>query len=382
MRKRPELRRSRHRRSAWPLAALSLSAALWLAGPAAALTLPWQREAPPPAEAPPRPVVTEIVADLPAAQRSVPGIVVAATEAVLGVQTPGTIIEQSVDIGDEVPAGEVLARLNPDDLQADVRAAEAALSAAEVQLSTAQATAERTRELNQRSVASTAQLEQAERALATAQAARQQAQSELARARDAAAFAELIAPFDGVISAVHLTAGTVVSAGQAVLTLASQDAREAVIDLTEAQLQELQPGDAFTVTPETDPSGSLPAVIDRIEPLADAATRTRRVHLALDPGRKLRIGALVRASRDYDTGVVLTVPPAALLRSGDDAGAVVWVVTRQGEQATVTRRDVNIGEEIGGRVRITAGLAPGEEVVVRGVNSLTDGQPVGRPVPP
>lgn len=361
--------------------ALTLVSGVPLAGPAAALTLPWRRAAAPAPLPPPRPVVTETVADMPAAQRSVPGVIVAATEAVLGFQTLGTIIEQGVDVADEVTAGQVLARLNPDDLQADVRAAEAALSAAEVQLSTAEATVERTRALNRRSVASTAQLEQAERALASAQAAQRQALSELARARDAAGFAELVAPFDGVISAVHLNAGSVVSAGEPVLTLASKDQREVVIDLTEAQLAGLEPGDAFTVAPETDPSRSLGATIDRIAPLADAATRTRRVYLALQDGRNLRLGALVRASRDYDSGGVLTVPPAALLRT-DDGDTAVWVVERRGEQATVARRAVKTGEDIGGRIQITAGLAPGEEVVVRGVHSLIDGQPVGRSVAP
>ena len=77
-------------------------------------------------------------------------------------------------------------------LQGDVRAARAAVEAAQVELLTAQATAERTRALARRNVASTAQLEQAERALTTTQAALQQAQSELIRARDAEGAAEWI----------------------------------------------------------------------------------------------------------------------------------------------------------------------------------------------
>ena len=56
--------------------------------------------------------------------------IAARTEAVLAFETLGTIIERPVDVGDEVTAGQVLARLDPDDLQADVSAARAALASA------------------------------------------------------------------------------------------------------------------------------------------------------------------------------------------------------------------------------------------------------------
>ena len=75
--------------------------------------------------------------------------------------TLGTIIERPVDVGDEVASGQVLARLDPDDLQADVSAARAALASAEVQLATARSAAERTRALKTRDVTSQAQLENA-----------------------------------------------------------------------------------------------------------------------------------------------------------------------------------------------------------------------------
>ncbi|HRO15889.1 MAG TPA: efflux RND transporter periplasmic adaptor subunit, partial [Paracoccus sp. (in: a-proteobacteria)] len=55
----------------------------------------------------------------------------------------------------------------------------------------------------------------------------------------------------------------------------------------------------------------------------------------------------------------------------------VWVVTRKGA-AHVTRRAVQLGGTRGARFTVTSGLAPGEEVVIRGVNSLTEGQAVGR----
>ncbi|MBV0891490.1 efflux RND transporter periplasmic adaptor subunit [Paracoccus sp. Z118] len=360
------------------LLALALCAAL--PAPLAALSLR-EETAPPPA--PPRPVVSEIVTDLPAIQRSVPGVIAAETETVLAFETLGTMSDLLVDMGDQVSAGQVLARMNPEDLQADMRAAGAALASANVRLDTARATAERTRALSSRDVTSQAQLEQAEQALAAAEAARRQADSQLARAVDALGFTSMTAPFGGLVSAIHRNEGSVVSAGEPVLTLASQHAREAVIDLTEAQLAGLSPGDPFTVMAEVAPDRPFAARVDRIEPLADAATRTRRVHLALDDGDGLRIGTLIRVSRSSDGGPVLTVPPSALVRAANGPEAQVWVVAREApDRGTVSLRGVTTGPEVAGRIRITRGLAAGDEVVIRGVHSLRDGMSVGRAVSP
>ncbi|MDN3712473.1 hypothetical protein QWZ10_13225 [Paracoccus cavernae] len=143
---------------------------------------------------PPHPVVSIITGDQPPEARSVPGVVAARYEVDLGFQTLGRLVDRPVDIGDVVSAGQSLAALNPEDLQGNVDAARAALDAAEVQLRTARATADRTRELARRNVASVAVLEQAETALTAAEAAYEQAGSELVRARDARSFATINAP--------------------------------------------------------------------------------------------------------------------------------------------------------------------------------------------
>ena len=168
---------------------------LALTGPAQAFDLPWQKADAQEAEGPPRPVVSVIVSDSDIKARSVPGVVTARNQVTLAFQTLGRLVQRNVDLGDDVALGDVLAELDPEDLADNVSAA-AAAETAEVQLSTAQATAERTRALVSRNVASTAQLEQAEQALASAEAAVEQTRSELIRARDAEGFAEMTAPFD------------------------------------------------------------------------------------------------------------------------------------------------------------------------------------------
>ncbi|WP_134725014.1 efflux RND transporter periplasmic adaptor subunit [Paracoccus luteus] len=366
------------RRAGLIAAALALLLALPVA--AAALTLPWGRSADPVAPDAPRPVVTEIVTDMAAAPRGIPGVIVARSQVDMAFQTLGRIVERGVDIGDRVEQGALLARLDPDDLDGDVRAAEAAAAAAEVRLATSRSTAERTRALADRNVAPQAQLEQAEQALAAAEASFADAQSQLLRARDAQGFAEMRAPIAGVVSRVFASTGAVVAAGDPVLTLSGEDAHEAIIDLGDTQLGAgVAPGTVFLVSRAAADAAPVRATVDRIEPVADAQTRTRRVHLALSDARGLRLGTLIRAVRAGDGAPMLTVPAAAIIPGAD---AAVWIVTRDILDATVARRAIVTGERQGDRVVVADGIAAGDEVVVRGVNSLAEGQAVGRRVQP
>lgn len=354
-------------------------AAVLIAG-AAALAV--QRYDPgPAAEATPRPVASIIVDDEPLPTHSVPGTITAKIEVALGFQTLGRVTVRHVDVGSVVHQGQVLARLDPDDLQDKVQAARAASEAAKVELETAQATAARTRALARRNVASTAQLEQAEQRLAAAQAADEQARSELIRALDAAGFADMRAPFDGVISAVFANTGAVVGAGEPVVQLAAQRGREAVIDLPEAALSRVRLDDRYEVWTESDPENRQTAHVRQIEPVADAATRTRRIHLALADDDGVRLGALIRA-RPLATGAPMpTLPVAAILT--EDGQEQVWIVTRSNGAATVDLRPVrSSGPALGDRISIAEGISAGDEVVIRGIHSLAPGQSVGRRVAP
>lgn len=360
-----------------PLAALLITLA---AQPAAAFDLPWSNH---PEEAPvlpPRPVVSMILQDLPSERPSYPGVVVAGVEVDLGFSTLGRLSARPVDVGDKVKTGDILAELTPDDLQDNVRAARAAVKTAEVTLQTAQTTEARVRDLHDRKVATQAELEQAERGLRAAEAGLDQAQSELVRAEDAEGFARLAAPFDGVVSSVYENAGAVVDAGTPVLKLSDDVTREAVIDLPESAVVGQPVGTEVTIWLESDPGTVSSGRVTRIEPLADAATRTRRLHLTMDNAGDFRLNALVRAQRADAPGAVLTLPLTAI--AGSEDAPAVWVVTRDGDKATVSERAVTIAAKIGQQVQIATGIQPGEEVVIRGVHSLSEGQNVGRKVEP
>lgn len=329
---------------------------------------------------PPRPVVTEIVEDRGQASRWVPGVIASKTQVDMAFQTLGRMVTRRVDLAARVRKGDILAELAIEDLQASTRAAQAALDAAKVQDSTARSTLERTQALSDRNVASKAQLEQAERAAAAAAAAVAQAQSQLIQAQDAEGFATMTAPFSGVVSAVYEAPGAVVGAGAPVLQLSAENQREVLIDLPETALAGLPADAAFTVWQRTDPDNQVPAVLDRIDPMADTATRTRRLYLALPADSSFRLGALVRARLGTASAPVLTVASEALVQH--EGRTFVWCVVRDGDGAHVESVDVETGVELDGRVVISSGLAAGDEIVIRGVHSLREDQPVGRRVEP
>ncbi|WP_265501919.1 efflux RND transporter periplasmic adaptor subunit [Paracoccus beibuensis] len=361
---------------------LALACAL-AASPAAALGLPdWltgeaEAEA---AAGPPRPVVSVILEDRSAGERWIPGVVQARTQVQLGFETLGRMIDRPVDLGDEVAEGQLLAQLSTEDLSATTRAARAALAAAEVQARTARATLERTEALAARNVASDAQLEQAQQAGSAALAEVEQARSELVRAENAEGLARMTAPFAGVISAVSESPGAVVGAGAPVVQLSAKDTPEVVLDLPAQSLVGLEPGATFAVWHRNEPDAEVTAVLDRIDPVADSATRTRRLYLDLPPDAPFRLGALVRARLGMADAPSLSLPSEAVV-SGDD-GSAVWRVRRKGETAQVERVPVEAAAPFRGRVSIMSGLQAGDEIVIRGVRSLTPGQAVGRRLDP
>ncbi|MGC9419335.1 MAG: efflux RND transporter periplasmic adaptor subunit [Rhodovulum sp.] len=327
----------------------------------------------------PRPVVSEIVDLQRGDATGYVGTVTARIEADLGFPLLGTVAARPVDRGDLVAAGDVLAQLDPEDLEADLRAAEAGVIVARAQLRSARDARDRAQALVARAVDSRTRLEDAERALAGAQARMEQARAALAQARDRLEDTTLSAPHDGVVTAVHAEPGATLSAGEPVLRLAATDRLEVAIDVTERDLARLGPGLPFEVALIAQPDLTARATLDRIDPEADRSTRTRRVHLAMqDPPGGFRLGALVRVRPARDAASGVSLPHTAIL--SPDSAPAVWVVDRATD--TVARRPVSLGARLGEQVQITGGLAPGEEVVLKGIHSLEDGQTVGPQVQP
>ncbi|MGB5066633.1 MAG: efflux RND transporter periplasmic adaptor subunit, partial [Albidovulum sp.] len=183
----------------------------------------------------------------------------------------------------------------------------------------------------------------------------------------------------GIVTQIFAEPGAALSAGQPVLRLAATDEREIVIDLAEADLAALDIGAEFTATLAASPTIGASAVLTRIDPVADRDTRTRRLHLTLtNPPGGFRLGALTRVSPAISPDAGVAIDLGAVL--GADSAAAVWVVDRATDRVSLT--PVQLGDRYGGQVRVTKGLHAGDEVVVKGIHSLQEGQTVGPRVTP
>ena len=322
----------------------------------------------------PRPVVSHITGEMVESTRDYIGMVSARVEVDLGFPVSGTVATRPVNLGDTVQQGDILAQMDPETLEAGTGAARASVVVTTHRLASARDAMQRERTLFERGVESQSRLEDAERAHAAALARLTQAQAALARAEDLLRSATLHAPFDGVITSVLVEAGTAVSTGQAVVRLADTTQREVVIDLGEAEMVALPKDAEFEARLLAVRDSSAVIRLQSIDPVADSRTRTRQVHFAIaDPPASFRIGALVRVLPPRNGSRAIVIPSSAILREGN--GPHVWLVLPPDRK--VRRAPVTLGENLGNRVLVSSGISVGQEVIVKGIHSIRDGQIVG-----
>ena len=205
---------------------------------AAALAACGKQEAQAPA---PRPVIAQVVGAKPAESANLySGEVRARYENDLAFRVGGKVVARFVDVGATVKKGEQLARLDPQDLQLNVESARQQLAAAEADHVHAKAELERYRELRAKQYVSQAVLDARESTFNTTKARLEQARAQAQVARNQSSYTTLVAEADGVITAVSVEAGQVVSAGQAVMRFARPEEKEIAINVPETRLAELR----------------------------------------------------------------------------------------------------------------------------------------------
>ncbi|GJD97051.1 efflux RND transporter periplasmic adaptor subunit [Methylobacterium iners] len=301
------------------------------------------------------------------------GVVAPRYQSEIGFQIPGRVNTREVTVGDVVAKGQRLASLDPVVTRFALTRAEADLADAQGQAENATATEARRRRLMAGGNVTQAQLDSAVASRDTALARVAQAQANLQKARDQMGYTELRADFDGVVTVRSAEVGQVLSAGQAVFTIARPEEREAVVDIPEDLVGAMPKDGLFTVALQSAPEVTATGKVREVAPFADQTTRTRRIRMTLlAPSEAFRLGSTITVALSRKTAPRVLLPATALLRAGErDA---VWVVSEGGDR--VSRRDVAVAERSDDRVAIGDGLAAGERVVVAGVNSLSDGQAV------
>lgn len=292
----------------------------------------------------------------PAAKRTVPlheeitGTVRAKTRAVIEAKISGRVLAMNATLGQTVKAGDVLATLDAQEMQARVESAKAMLE---------QTTRDEQRlaSLVQTNAVSKSDYDASKARLEVAKASVSEAQTMLG-------YAKITAPFDGVITRKLADQGDLAAPGKPLLDLENPAQLRIEADIPEALIANLKVGASLNVNAKTK------ATVAEISPTGDPNSRTFPVKLDLPAGIDMRPGQFVRIAvpvRDYEA---LIIPSAALVTRGQLQ--MVFV----NEKNSAKLRLVRTGREHTDGIEILAGLDGTERLVVEGADKLMDGQPL------
>jgi membrane fusion protein, multidrug efflux system len=299
------------------------------------------------------------------------GEVQARFRADLAFRVSGRVVKRLVEVGAHVDAGQVLARLDPAEQQADLDAAAAAVTASESQLRVATATFERQRTLLSNGFTTRVVFDQAQEGLQSAEASLQDAKAQLGRAKNALGDTELRASAAGVITARKLEIGQVVDAGQSVFTLAQDGDRDAIFDVDERILLGDTERGEVALRLLSDSNVTALGRVREVSPAVDTKGSTVRVKVAIqNPAPAMPLGSAVAGTGKFRPVAQIILPWAALMAMGSKPA--IWTVDPANNTASL--KVVTIGGYEAGAVIIKEGLEPGERVVIDGGKLLSSGQ--------
>ncbi|MGF6592445.1 efflux RND transporter periplasmic adaptor subunit [Pseudomonas sp. 2835] len=307
-----------------------------------------------------------------AASVTLTGDVQARVQTDLSFRVGGKIIARSVDVGDHIKANQVLARLDPKDLQTNVDSAKAEVFAEQARVTQTAAAFVRQQKLLPKGYTSQSEYDSAEAALRSSQSALKAAQAQLANAREQLSYTALVAEADGVITERQAEVGQVVQATVPIFSLARDGDRDAVFNVYESLLVAPPSERAITVRLVDDPKIQTEGHVREITPTVSAQSGTVQVKVALkNVPAGMELGSPVTATANAQGRPSIELPWSALTKDLHDPA--VWLV---GEGDKVSLQKVKVIRYLTGKVVVGEGLKGGETVVVAGGQLLNPGMQV------
>jgi RND family efflux transporter MFP subunit len=322
------------------------------------------------------------------------GTVRARTGAVLSSKVMAYVRQVAVQVGDHVREGQLLVTLDSQDLDTNVRRAEAAdaevvsaipeadngVAGAKANLDLAQSTFKRMEELASKKSISNQEFDESSARLKAAQAAYEMARSKRAQLDSKRAevqqeiraatimrdYTRISAPFSGVVTAKSVEPGNLAAPGAPLLTIESEGAYRLEASVDESRLPFVKIGQAVEVALES-LDRQLNAHVSEIEPSVDAASRAYIVKIDLPSMPNLRSGMFGRARFPVGAHRVVTIPPHALVERGQLQS--VFAI----EDGFARTRLVTTGERGQAAVEVLSGLSEGEKLVSPVPSGLADG---------
>ena len=317
----------------------------------------------------PRVFVQEVKTADYAASVTLTGDVQARVQTELSFRVGGKIVQRMVDVGDRVSAKQVLAKLDPKDLQTNLNSAQAQVVAEQARVTQTSAAFVRQQKLLPKGYTSQSEYDSAQAALRSSQSALTAAQAQLANAREQLSYTALIADAPGVITARQAEVGQVVQATVPIFSLARDGERDAVFNVYESLLTERPEGKTLEVSLLDNPAIKTTGTVREVTPAVSAQTGTVQVKVSLSSlPEGMQLGSVVSATAKLPGKAAVELPWSALTKNISEPA--VWLVDGEGKAQLHT---VMIGRYLTGKVIISAGLDGGEKVIIAGGQLLHPG---------
>ena len=319
----------------------------------------------------------------------------------IGPTAAGRVKAVHVDVGEHVKAGQLLAEIDPVDLDERLRSLDASYARASSAVLAADAqrkdvlarqtvaglNAKRYRDLGDKHFVSPSAVESKQQELTSAQAAVDASDANLQSARQEVVRLKadqdglrqqrnnlrLVAPVDGVLTSRDVEAGSTVVAGQSVLKLIEPSSLWVKVRLDQGRSRGLAAGQAASIALRSNPGMPLTGKVVRIEPVSDSVTEERITLITFDqipPG--LSIGEMAEVTVQTAANQSgLTLPNAAIKQMPEGSG--VWKL-RDGKPVFVA---IKLGTStLDGSVQVLGGLGAGDEIIVHSERELSEGSRV------
>ncbi len=290
-----------------------------------------------------------------ASTEEVVGTVRAKLRATLEAKVSGRISDMPVVLGQQVKAGQLLARLDAAEIKARLEQAQAGLEQAEREW-------KRNSSLLEQKAVTRSDYDAANSRYLMAKAAVAEAQAMMA-------YVEVLAPFDGVVTKKWVDMGDLASPGKPLVEMENPLALQVEADVPEAIGSSIQSQARMAIRVDS-LKDELSGTVSEMAPTADPLSRTFRVKLDLPNTAGLRSGQFARLLVPVGESVSMRVPDSAVLQRGQME--LVFAVENQRARLHL----VKTGRHIDSQREILSGLDTGDAVVVEGAAQLVDGQPV------
>ena len=292
----------------------------------------------------------------------------------LSAQISGLVKQVNVDAGDRIHSGDTLVQLDDSQAKLSLDVAKAELNQAQVALNESKRLQREAQQLAKSKNIPLTTVDARNADVLDKAAALETLQAQLRLRQDIIQKHTIKAPFDGVVSRKLTEMGEWTQPGTPLLELVATDKLRLDVQMPQNNFSQIDHKTPVHV--ELDNGDSLGANISTIVPVNKPDTRTFLVRLQVDNNNRLIPGMSATAIFSIKLDQQAMLLPRDAIVQHPDGRSSVWIVEKQGDNLIAREIQVQLGRSLSNQVIIRSGLDIGRQVVVRGNETLRDGQPV------